>query len=71
MHQTEALLGILLALEADWPERGGVEDVNDQDNVDKMGSLTNILTTLRKVPSIHQVVRPHLTFSRTLLQEKF
>ncbi|KAI6002044.1 fungal-specific transcription factor domain-containing protein [Pisolithus albus] len=47
LHQTEALLGILLALEADRSERGSCRSEQD-DGAEKDGSLTNVLAALRK-----------------------
>ncbi|KAG6336398.1 hypothetical protein ID866_2692 [Astraeus odoratus] len=48
LHQTEALLGILLALEADQPT-GEVVDRNQvQETLERGRSLTSVLATLRK-----------------------
>ncbi|KAI6041549.1 fungal-specific transcription factor domain-containing protein [Pisolithus marmoratus] len=47
LHQTEALLGILLALESDRSERGSSSSEHD-DGAAKDVSLTNILAALRK-----------------------
>lgn len=46
LHQTEALLGILLALEADCPDR--TDDTDTQEAVEKSGTLTSVLAALRK-----------------------
>lgn len=47
LHQTEALLGILLALEADRSEKGNSSRERD-DGAEKDGSLTSVLAALRK-----------------------
>jgi len=43
------LLGILLTLEADSPDRGAIDDTDNRQDLEKSDSLTSVLAALRKV----------------------